>query len=109
MQVHTIVATEGPHVTKRDELSDANELATELEESLTRRHGHLLQPAALQHELGYPTAVAFRKALSRRRVPVPTFRIEGRKGHFALARDVARWLAEQRVSAGRSSATEAAM
>lgn len=90
-----------------EEQTDAKSLADLLEDSLTRRHGHLLQPAVLQQELGYPTAMAFRKALTRKRVPVPTFRIEGRKGYFALARDVALWLAEQRASAGPSSNADA--
>lgn len=45
---------------------------------------------------GYASPGAFRQARLRKRVPVTEFEIEGRSGHFALAIDVARWLAEQR-------------
>ena len=46
----------------------------------------------LRRLLGYRTADAFRTAVKARRVVVSTFRIPGRKGLFARAVDVERWL-----------------
>lgn len=74
-------------------------LQDELERYLTRTYGAMLPSAALAKELGYSSARAYRNALSRNAVPVPVFQVPKRKGRFALARDVARWLAEQRQSA----------
>ena len=74
-------------------------LQDELERYLTRTYGVMLSSAALAKELGYPSAGAYRNALARHAVPVPVFQVPKRKGRFALARDVARWLVEQRQSA----------
>ncbi|MGQ5524774.1 hypothetical protein ACUHMQ_16145 [Chitinimonas sp. PSY-7] len=74
-------------------------IAQSLERELFDRYGPMISGEPLRVALGYPTMPAFRQALVRRRVPVPVFTIEGRKGKYALVRDVARWLAEQRASA----------
>ncbi|AXQ98283.1 hypothetical protein [Pseudoalteromonas piscicida] len=47
--------------------------------------------------LGYGSGEAFRQAVSRKTVPIPVFSIDKRKGKFALTKDVARWLAKQRL------------
>lgn len=72
-----------------------------LEVSLTRSVGALIGGAMLTRTLGYPSQAAFRQALARGRVQVPVFEIEGRRGKFALARDVAVWLSQQSMATPR--------
>lgn len=84
-----------------DALHMDEELARTLEESLTRRYGLVLPSAALASALGYSTMRAYHQAVARRTIPVPVFQIEHRRGRFALARDVARWLAAQHTAADK--------
>ena len=79
--------------------------ANELEQELKREYGVILPSSALSRLLGYATPEAFRKALSLNRLPVPVFSIAGRRGHFALVRDVAHLLAESRNAAAGLSPT----
>ena len=51
---------------------------------------------ALTQALGYPSQEAFRKARKRGQLPVLTFEMEGRRGRFASATDIAAWLWRQR-------------
>lgn len=67
-------------------------------DALFDRYGPLLPSAALPRILGYPTASAFRQAVARGTVPVPVFKIPTRRGWFALASEVATWLAACRCS-----------
>ncbi len=71
-------------------------LALELEDDLVRRYGMLLPSSALVSILGYKSMTAYQQAVARRTLPVPVFEIEKRRGRFALAKDVARWMSEQR-------------
>lgn len=71
------------------------ELANELNDKLFGQYGLVLPSAALIKVLGYPSPIAFRKALMRGSVNVPLFQIPNRRGRFALARDVAIWLSQQ--------------
>lgn len=80
------------------EIDSDDKLAQEIEHGLHERHGPMLGGAALYRALGFPTAAAMRQAVSRGRVPVPLFEIENRRGRFALARDVAHWLARCRAA-----------
>ena len=73
----------------------ANTLATELNDQLFGEYGPVLRPAVLFKVLGFPTAVAFRQALTRGNVHIPLFQIPKRRGRFALTRDVAIWLCQQ--------------
>lgn len=73
-------------------------LVRELQETLTRLYGPLLASRDLWKLLGFATPAAYRQARLRQQIPVVEFKIEGRRGHFALTQDVARWLAEQRLS-----------
>ena len=50
---------------------------------------------ALRAALGFPTTGAMRRALARGALPVPVFQMEGRRGRFALTKDVAGWIARQ--------------
>lgn len=83
----------------------------DLESRLTLTVGALIGGANLTKALGYPSQGAFRQAVLRNRVPVHVFEIEGRRGRFALACDVAAWLVEKRAgsiqgAAGRQRALE---
>lgn len=69
------------------------DLSEEFESRLTYRYGEFVPPQALWKELAFATPASFRKALSQNRVGVYVFEIEGRRGSFARARDVARWQA----------------
>jgi len=71
-------------------------LAEQLYESLLRRYGPMISGDDLRIALGYPSKDAFRQAIVRTTVPVTVFSIEQRRGKFALTKDVAAWLAEQR-------------
>ena len=66
-------------------------------ELLTLYKSPLLHGDALLQCLGYKSPVAFRQAQTRSTVPVKVFSIQNRRGKFALTRDVALWLATQRV------------
>jgi len=48
--------------------------------------------------LGYSTDAAFRQSIARNTTPIPVFRIENRKGKFALTKDLAEWLMAKRSS-----------
>lgn len=69
-----------------------------LYEELQERYGPLMSGMVLVKALGYGSADAFRQAVSRQTVPVVVFPIAERRGKFALTRDVALWLAEQRLA-----------
>jgi len=64
------------------------------------RYGELITGPELYRSLGFRTAEAFRQAKRRGPLPVSTFQLPSRRGHFALARDVADWLCTQRQAAG---------
>lgn len=74
----------------------AEDLARELNEQLVRQFGQVLPSGVLVKALGYRSAAAYQKAIARGTVPVSLFQIPNRRGRFALARDVAIWLSQQR-------------
>lgn len=76
-----------------------DELAKSLESDLLGRYGPVMTGEDLQRALGYPTKEAFRQSLVRNTVVVPLFGLEFRRGKFALVKDVARYLSEQRFHA----------
>lgn len=90
-------------MTNRDSatMTDSNELqiAKDLELDLTVRYGVMLSGDELRIVLGYSSLAAFRQGVSRKVIPVPVFTLKGRRGKFCLARDVATWLAAQRMAA----------
>lgn len=71
-------------------------LAELLERDLTQLHGPMMTGDSLRIALGYPSNDAFRQALARKTLPIPVFSIEKRRGKFALTKDVAQWITEQR-------------
>lgn len=76
-----------------------NQLVNDLESELLDRYGPILSAQQLASIFAYPTLAAFRQAVTRGTVPVPVFSIEKRRGKYALAKDVARWMAEKREAA----------
>lgn len=73
-------------------------LAQALEADLLQQYGPMLTGDALRKALGYSSMDAFRQAVTRGTVPIPVFPLDKRRGKFALAKDVASWLAERRNS-----------
>ncbi|MGY6274388.1 hypothetical protein [Methylomonas sp. MgM2] len=82
------------------------QLAKEIRDDLNRLYGPLLGSRDLWKVLGYKSPVAYRQARSRKSLTIPEFEIEGRSGHFALAIDVAIWIAKQRLANFQTDTTE---
>ncbi len=87
-------------------MNDISELQKVLEDDLLKLHGPILFGESLLKALGYPTKAAFRQSLLRDTVPVPLFRMEKRRGYYALAKDVAKYLAERRYSGLQKTSKE---
>ncbi|MAL98866.1 MAG: hypothetical protein CL583_10515 [Alteromonadaceae bacterium] len=77
-------------------------LTAAIEAELVKQFGPVLSGDKLYQSLGYPTMGALRQALVRRTVPVTVFTVPGRNGKYALSRDIAAWLAAQRLAADRA-------
>jgi hypothetical protein len=77
--------------------SELDELTNEIERELYSYIGPLLFGKHLYGALGFSNHDAFRQALSRKTIPVEIFSLPNRRGRFALSRDVARWLANERL------------
>ena len=59
---------------------------------LMQEHGPLLPASATAKLLGFNSTDALRQARIRKRLPVPMFAIEGRRGWFASTTVVAAWI-----------------
>lgn len=79
--------------------TDFQTLSCELEQQLTSRYGAMLGSRDLWRELGFRSPNALRQALARGTLTLPIFEVQNRRGSFALAKDVAIWIASQRLSA----------
>jgi hypothetical protein len=77
----------------------AEDLVTDIEKMLVSKHGIMLSNDNLSAALGYPSIGAFRKAISRNQAPGFIFNMPNRQGKYALAKDVAVWIIEQRERA----------
>ena len=91
-----------------NEQNPIQRLANELEHGLTARYGVMLGSNALWRELGFRSPAAFRVALSRGMIGVPFFTLPNRRGRFALAKDIAAWIANQRHASQINGADGAA-
>ena len=60
---------------------------------IIQAHGLVIGGKNLAKILGYPNYNALRASIYRGSAPVPVTQIEGRKGYFAAANDVAKWAA----------------
>lgn len=72
----------------------ANDIASQL----MSRFGPILGGQHLYSALGYKTYSAFHRSRQRGELGVHIFKLPGRRGWFALTKDVARWLEEQSIS-----------
>lgn len=86
-------------MTKSEKTTPQLALAQLLENDLLKQYGPILTGHSLRKSLGYTSMDAMRQAVARDTVPVPIFPLKNRRGKFALAKDVANWLAEERNSA----------
>lgn len=75
------------------ETRQAEEFKENLIRELCDRHGELVGGDSLRLLLGFPSLAAFRQAVKRKTLVLPTFFVEGRRGRFALTVDIAAWLA----------------
>ncbi|KFN42712.1 hypothetical protein N787_03405 [Arenimonas metalli CF5-1] len=73
--------------------------AESLADDLLRTHGHVVGGEALYRLLGYGSADAFQQALRREGVGLPVFALPGRRGKFAMTRDVSAFLLRHRDQA----------
>ena len=71
-------------------------MSVSIESELIEKYGHLLNMEALRKTLAFPTVGALQQSINRGSLEIPIFSIENRKGKFALAKDVAKWLVNQR-------------
>lgn len=85
-------------MTKSSDIEKPDSLAEELEADLFKEYGPLLTGDSLRRSLGYPSMSALHQAAARGMVQVPIFKLKDRRGKFALSKDVAKWLAEERNS-----------
>lgn len=70
----------------------------DLHRSLIEVYGPLLSDALLWRALGFKTWAGFDKAVRRGKVGVRVLTLPGRRGRYALTRDVASWLWEVRAT-----------
>lgn len=70
-----------------------------IERDLMRQYGPMMSNDDLRQALGYASKDAFKQAIARKTVPITVFNIEGRRGKFALVKDVAAWIVAQRERA----------
>jgi hypothetical protein len=83
---------------KENGANTLEELRISLEKDLFDRFGPVMTGESLIKSLGYSSKDAFRQSIVRKTVPVQLFEIEGRRGKFALTKDVACYLAERRFN-----------
>lgn len=61
-------------------------------QQLLSQHGPLVGGNALSRLMGFPNTKAFHQARRRQALGIRTFKIEGRRGIFALTADYFTWL-----------------
>lgn len=83
-------------VAKNNNSKEKVVLVNKLEKELFDRYGPMIGGAKLHKVLGYNTSAAFRLALKQGDISLPVFKIEKRRGNFALTVDIAAWLVEQK-------------
>lgn len=82
---------------KTEELTadTVNDLEQSTAEFLMTRYGPLLDAKALIEVLHYSGQLALERSIQRGHLKVRTFHLSGRRGVFAHAKDVARYIAKQ--------------
>lgn len=75
---------------------EKQELAKQLEADLLKLYDSpILNLEQLKRALNYRSVAAVKQAINRNTFPVPTFVMPNRRNRFALAKDVAAFLAKQ--------------
>lgn len=64
----------------------------DLSQKTYEQYGPIMGGKDLWKALGYKTFAAFARALDKSTIGVKVFRIEGRRGWFAMTEDVVNWL-----------------
>lgn len=83
------------------------QLTKKLEQDLLQLyHSPLLTGESLQKAMGYKSIHALRQAIARKLVPIDVFKIENRRGYYALTADVAHWLAANVLNNSKSEEKE---
>jgi len=72
--------------------SQKDKRINEYELCLLKLYGAVVGGKELRHILGYRTGDAFRQAVRRKTLPIPTFILKGRKMRMARTHDIAVWL-----------------
>ncbi|WP_205623897.1 hypothetical protein [Pseudoalteromonas rubra] len=73
-------------------------LALQLEQDLLGLYGSpILSGEQLRLAMGYRSVEALRQSIVRNTIPITVFTIQNRRGRYALTKDVALWLAQQRT------------
>lgn len=78
--------------------TEKEDLARSIERYLFDEYGPLLTGESLRKTLCYPSLEAMHVAILKGQAPGFIFSINNRRGKFALAMDVANWIAEHRYS-----------
>ena len=65
-----------------------------LTEKIAREYEHIICSKNLAKILGYNSQASFAQTIYRGNSPVPVQKIQGRKGYYALASDVASFLSD---------------
>ena len=70
---------------------------------LEARYGPMVGGRDLYMALGFRRYAAFYRCLQKGEIGMNVFTLTGRRGWFALTRDVAQWLSEKAETAGKPS------
>lgn len=79
---------------------EAMPLVEEIHADLRKDAGPVLGGETLSKALGFGSVAAMSKAIARKTVVLPFFRMPPRRGLFVLTREVAYYLARQRIETG---------
>lgn len=81
------------------EEEEVEKLAEQLEKDLLQMYGSpLLTGEDLKKAMGFRSVDALRQAIVRQTIPVKVFKLENRRGKYALVKDIARWLAKESLT-----------
>lgn len=81
-----------PPMTTDDQILSETPGPRQVERELLARFGEVLHGRDVAPLLGYRSARAFARAAEAGFLPVPIFRMAGRRGWFARTRELAAWL-----------------
>ena len=79
---------------------EATQLAKKIHTELLEKDGSVLTGDSLRRALGFSTVGAMTKAIARKKLILPFFKMPPRRGLFVLSLEVAYYLASQRAEAG---------